>query len=232
MYKQNLLVLAIFIASSQAHQLNKKSKFAKGYARMEKMGETIKIKGDKLKEYHYLETEDGIPTWAVRGEKNFQGWAQDHVDWEDSQADKANGRIPYASTIQLGWENDTPSVRGQKQWDNYEHKNVANPNTGTRAPYHSSNTQLISLEDTANRLAYYIQLDDTDDVLGTTTDPSGVRGEKRWQTWAQALVDHEDSSMNTANTRIPYSSTLQLEDTDDVIGDTTDPTGVRGEKRW
>jgi len=36
--------------------------------------------------------------------------------------------------------------------------------------------------------------------------------------------------MTTANTRIPYFSTLQLED--DVLGDTTDPAGVRGEKRW
>ena len=34
-----------------------------------------------------------------RGEKEWQQWAQDFVDWEDKQTEAANKRIPYASTL-------------------------------------------------------------------------------------------------------------------------------------
>ena len=39
-----------------------------------------------------------------------------------------------------------------------------------------------------------------------------IRGEKEWQDWAQELIDHEDFLTNQANTRIPYFSTVQLQD--------------------
>jgi len=34
-----------------------------------------------------------------RGEKQWQQWAQDFVDWEDGQTHAANTRLPYASTL-------------------------------------------------------------------------------------------------------------------------------------
>lgn len=36
---------------------------------------------------------------TVRGEKEWQGWAQDHVDWGSKQANIANERPPYNSTF-------------------------------------------------------------------------------------------------------------------------------------
>ena len=33
--------------------------------------------------------------YKVRGEKNWQSWAQDFVDWGDQQEDAANERYPY-----------------------------------------------------------------------------------------------------------------------------------------
>jgi len=46
----------------------------------------------------------------VRGEKEWQLWAQEHVDWEDNQTSKANSRIPYASTLQLS-DNDDELIK-------------------------------------------------------------------------------------------------------------------------
>ena len=36
--------------------------------------------------------------YPVRGEKQWQGWAQDLVDWGDMQEAYANYRPPYYST--------------------------------------------------------------------------------------------------------------------------------------
>lgn len=43
------------------------------------------------------------PLAEPRGEKEWQQWAQEHVDWLDNQVDRANTRLPYASTfVQTG----------------------------------------------------------------------------------------------------------------------------------
>ena len=39
------------------------------------------------------------PLSPARGEKEWQTWAQDFVDWEDKQTDIANARKPYVSTL-------------------------------------------------------------------------------------------------------------------------------------
>ena len=39
-----------------------------------------------------------------------------------------------------------------------------------------------------------------------------VRGEKEWQAWAQDLEDYGIQQEMVANTRIPYASTLQLDE--------------------
>ena len=50
----------------------------------------------------------------VRGEKEWQAWAQDLVDYEDKQTEISNTRIPYQSYVQL--ENAPIEVRGEKEW--------------------------------------------------------------------------------------------------------------------
>jgi len=53
----------------------------------------------------------------VRGEKQWQAWAQDLEDFSIKQTDVANRRLPYASTLQLGnLETAEGPVRGEKQW--------------------------------------------------------------------------------------------------------------------
>ena len=50
------------------------------------------------------------PLKKVRGEKEWQTWAQDFVDWEDKATETANARIPYASTlVHLNAEDDDTS---------------------------------------------------------------------------------------------------------------------------
>ena len=39
-------------------------------------------------------------------------------------------------------------------------------------------------------------------------EPVIVRGEKEWQGWAGDLVDYADKQTTTANTRLPYHSTV------------------------
>ena len=51
----------------------------------------------------------------VRGEKEWQAWAQDLNDWSDNQTNRANTRIPYASTL-VQTSNDPIIVRGEKEW--------------------------------------------------------------------------------------------------------------------
>lgn len=39
------------------------------------------------------------PAYPVRGEKEWQDWAQDLIDWQDNQTKAANTRLPYHSTV-------------------------------------------------------------------------------------------------------------------------------------
>ena len=62
----------------------------------------------------------------MKGEKQWQDWAQAHNDALDAQTVKANTRLPYHSTAQQPgslaqgqWVQDTPNVRGEKQWADY-----------------------------------------------------------------------------------------------------------------
>ena len=69
----------------------------------------------KLTEENLIQL-DNAPI-VVRGEKEWQEWAQDLVDFEDKQTEISNTRIPYASTLlQLDSENAPIVVRGEKEW--------------------------------------------------------------------------------------------------------------------
>ena len=52
------------------------------------------------------------PLAKPRGEKEWQAWAQDFVDWEDAQTDAANTRIPYASTFLQTRDIDDDEIAG------------------------------------------------------------------------------------------------------------------------
>jgi len=99
------------------------------------------------------------PQPKVRGEKQWQTWAQNLEDWGHTQEDVANTRIPYASTlIQTqspfglagakgpAMPSPQPKVRGEKQWQTWAQnledwgktqEEVAN----TRIPYASTLVQ-------------------------------------------------------------------------------------------
>lgn len=47
------------------------------------------------------------PKYKVRGEKQWQKWAQDLIDHQDFLTKKANTRIPYKSTLQIEALNDS-----------------------------------------------------------------------------------------------------------------------------
>ena len=192
------------------YHYNQKKFVEGGYGKGEDVGETISMKGpEQMDTYHYIQTS----AKDVRGEKEWQTWAQDLEDYGIKQEDAANTRLPYASTlvqteIPTGAMHPTQTktppvlgeydVRGEKehqQWaqdlEDYgiQQETVAN----TRLPYASTFVQ---------------------------TEAKDVRGEKEWQTWAQDLEDYGIKQEEAANTRIPYASTLlQTKD-------------VRGEKEW
>lgn len=42
----------------------------------------------------------------MKGEKEWQAWAQDLNDWSDGQTTAANTRIPYQSAMQLDEDED------------------------------------------------------------------------------------------------------------------------------
>jgi len=165
MQRTSLVVLAIFMGSSQSVQVNRKhhSKFAQGYGRMEKHGETIHMKGPKkMESYSYVQTEEDpattAPTWTVRGEKTWQQWAGDNAEYEDGQAATANARPPYNSTIQLEDDVDTlaadlpGTARGEKQWQNWAQGHIdaldnQTDKANSRIPYAS--TLQLSAEDPA-----------------------------------------------------------------------------------
>lgn len=60
------------------------------------------------------------PDVPVRGEKQWQAWAGDHVEAQDYQTKKANTRLPYHSTLSektlVETEEQNQKVRGEKQW--------------------------------------------------------------------------------------------------------------------
>ena len=58
--------------------------------------------------------------------------------------------------------------------------------------------------------------------------PYTLKGEKQWQKWAADFTTHQDWLTMKANTRIPYASTLQL----DQENTEAPKTAVRGEKQW
>jgi hypothetical protein len=61
----------------------------------------------------------------VRGEKEWQTWAQENVDGLDYQTGKANTRLPYASTVQLDSNLvQIGDVRGEKEWQTWAQENV------------------------------------------------------------------------------------------------------------
>ena len=132
-------------------------------------------------------------THVVRGEKQWNAWAQDLEDFGNKQTTVANTRLPYASTLQLestvGGDRKGP-VRGEKQWNAWAQdlEDFGNKQTtvaNTRLPYAST-----------------VQLDsDLDHV---------VRGEKQWNAWAQDLEDFGEKQTSKANTRLPYASNVQL----------------------
>ena len=161
-----------------------------------------------------------MDTAPVRGEKEYQDWAQEHVDWLDNQTTKANTRLPYHSTLTqqqfalLQFQDlqniQLEDVRGEKEWQTWAQENVdgLDYQTGkanTRLPYASE-----------------VQLDSNLVQVGD------VRGEKEWQTWAQENVDGLDYQTGKANTRLPYASTVQLDSTLVQLGE----QDVRGEKEW
>ena len=83
---------------------------------------------------------------GVRGEKEWQDWAQDHVDWLDNQTKQANTRLPYASTLQLGsleTAGEQGVVRGEKEWQTWAQDledwgNTQTTRANTRLPYAST----------------------------------------------------------------------------------------------
>ena len=152
----------------------------------------------------------------VRGEKQWQAWAQDLEDFSIKQTGVANTRIPYASTLQLNnlVQLDTEKkVRGEKQWnawaqdlEDFGIKQTTAANV--RIPYKSSLLQMEEQE-----------------------GADKVRGEKQWNAWAQDLEDFGEKQNTKANTRLPYYSNLQLED-DAKPAAAGKKLPVRGEKQW
>ena len=66
---------------------------------------------DPIGEEAWLENADELVQTSnepiiVRGEKEWQAWAQDLNDWSDGQTDAANGRIPYQSALQTKDEDE------------------------------------------------------------------------------------------------------------------------------
>ena len=173
------------------------------------------------------------PLEKPNGEKQWQGWAQDHVDFGDKMTDAANARIPYSSTllgmeaINLSGKTGSPALpdlpagnkesaapRGEKQWqswaqdlNDWEDKQTDAANA--RIPYASTLLQF--------------SMSGAKGSPGLPDAPAGnaplkgdaIKGEKEWQAWAQDFVDWEDERTGVANARIPYQSTLvQTDDLD------------------
>jgi hypothetical protein len=56
---------------------------------------------------------------VVQGEKEWQGWAQNHVDWLDQRTEIASTRSPYVSTlVQLGNQREMSEEQAVKAFDN------------------------------------------------------------------------------------------------------------------
>lgn len=85
---------------------------------------------------------------------------------------------------------------------------------------HDFQTTIRIKDPDALRQYRYISLDEEPASAAQTAGGAGalprpnvpIRGEKEWQNWAQELVDHEDYLTDVANRRIPYASTVQLEE--------------------
>jgi hypothetical protein len=204
--------------------LNKKhkhqNKFAVGYGRMERMGETIKMKGKTLAPYSYAQASDNNDwirdTPAQRGEVQWKEYTHQPVGTFEYR----NGpRTPYVgAAVQLGVQEGpaagnataTWTVRGEKEWQTWagEHNEWLDNQTAianTRIPYHST-VQLLQL--------------DQDGTTQAAAPTWTVRGEKEWQGWAQDHNDWLDNQTKMANSRPPYNSTIQLVQLEDDGEDT------------
>jgi len=113
----------------------------------------------------------------------------------------ANTRIPYKSTVQLAnqWISDTPATRGEKQWERYTNNNAGHLDWTGKTNNYEVRTPYI-------HGAGLVQISEEPEKKAAPAYP--VRGEKEWQTWAQAHVDALDQTTGKANTRLPYVSTL------------------------
>ena len=95
------------------HAVQVSDDFADGMGEKDTNGQTIRVKGDKgMESYNtllQLNKEDAKaaagklsrPAGPIRGEKQWQDWAQDFNNWSDLRTMRANTRIPYNSTLQL-----------------------------------------------------------------------------------------------------------------------------------
>jgi hypothetical protein len=82
-------------------------------------------------------TGPGMPKLSgdVQGEKEWQQWAGEHVEWLDNQTSKANARPPYNSTFLMfdvangvaggpGMPTLSGNVHGEKEWQGWAQDHV------------------------------------------------------------------------------------------------------------
>ena len=105
------IAITALLANAQAINLNKHTKFATGLPTFDVHGQSLKMKGKTLEEFNVVQTDTEAEQinkpYAFSdikrpyGEKQWQTWAQAHVDHEDWLMNKANTRPPYVSSVQL-----------------------------------------------------------------------------------------------------------------------------------
>ena len=230
--------------NSLAHKANKyqrkfqslsQHRFATGLGDDEKIGETIKIKGNTLDSYNYLGMREEPAAAAaggkrtdsgpVRGDKDAIVQSNDLEEFGNKQTTSANTRLPYVSTLTFlgeepagapaagapadgaaaaggaATEARTGPVRGDKTavvvantFVDYEDGQTTVANT--RPPYNST-----------LQLSAFTQLGE--EPAGQARNDNGpLRGDHVVLTDSQELVDWENKQTTSANTRIPYASTL------------------------
>jgi len=115
--------------------------------------------------------------YTVKGEKQWQTWAQAHIDALDAQTGKANTRIPYASTLQTDseWVTDAPAVRGEKQWERYTNNNAGHLDWTAKTNSHEVRNPYL-------HAASLAQEEPAKKEAAAVSRPAGmpVRGEKQW----------------------------------------------------
>jgi len=97
----------------------------------------------------------------VRGEKQWQDWAQDLVDQEDKATDIANTRIPYASTLvqtRGGPERFTYGIAEQEEED---HENLNLESTIDEVP---NNFSFVHISNPADQDEELVKIEDRQSV--------------------------------------------------------------------